>query len=361
MKKIAAMVSVVVVLLAASLVFIRLRLPAGQPTVADASDIVRATLGDPGTVVKATGVVKPRVGAEVRVGSRVSGVVQRLYVKVGDAVKKGQVLAELDDRDLVARRDQANAELHRAEADLSYAQGDLHRKKDLRAAAVIAPSELDLVERACSVAEQQVAVARAALVYADTQLDYTRIVAPITGVVASVSTQEGETVSASLAAPTFVTLIDLSRLEVWAYVDETDIGRIQVGQTAKFTVDTYADEEFEGRVDTVYPTAEIRDNVVDYVAVVQYEPPRGRTLRPEMTTTVRIALAPRRIVPVGVRSDARRDTSGDRDERVSVVLPGEPFPAQSRRETGRDQVKSLDSNYHDKHPEYAQDLHPANR
>ena len=75
--------------------------------------------------------------------------------------------------------------------------------------------------------------------------------------VASVSTQEGETVSASLAVPTFVTLVDLSRLEVWAYVDETDIGRIQTGQAAKFTVDTYADDEFEGRVDTVYPKAEI--------------------------------------------------------------------------------------------------------
>jgi macrolide-specific efflux system membrane fusion protein len=162
---------------------------------------------------------------------------------------------------------------------------------------VIAPSELDLTERSCAVAEQQVSVARAELSYAETQCDYARIVAPIDGVVASVATQEGETVAASFAAPTFVTLLDLAHLEVWAYVDETDIGRIHAGQTAVFTVDTYPGEEFPGRVTTIYPKAEIRDNVVNYVAVVEFIAPPGRILRPEMTATVRIALVHREQVP----------------------------------------------------------------
>jgi RND family efflux transporter MFP subunit len=122
-----------------------------------------------------------------------------------------------------------------------------------------------------------------------TQLGYTRIVAPISGTVESVTTQEGETVASSFAAPTFVTLLDLSRLEVWAYVDETDIGRIRVGQKAAFTVDTYGDHQFPGRVTAIYPQAQIRDNVVDYIAVVRFKPPRGYVLRPEMTTTVTIA------------------------------------------------------------------------
>ena len=95
--------------------------------------------------------------------------------------------------------------------------------------------------------------------------------------------------SATLSAPTFVTIVDLARLELWAYVDETDIGRIEVGQTARFTVDTWKDHEFVGRVTAVYPQAEIRDNVVNYVTVVRFEPPRERTLRPEMTATVKIA------------------------------------------------------------------------
>lgn len=242
--------------------------------------------------VKATGVIKARVGAEVRVGARISGVVDRLYVKVGDAVAKGDVLATLDDRDLVARRAGAEADLRRTEAELRYAEAEFRRNSELRAARVVAPSELDLAERGCAVARQQVEVARAALEFASIQLEYARITAPISGVVASVATQEGETVAASFAAPTFVTLIDLTRLEVWAYVDETDIGRIEPGLAARFTVDTYGEEEFPGTVATIYPKAEIRDNVVNYVTVVRFDPVAGRTLRPEMTTTVRIALGP---------------------------------------------------------------------
>ena len=155
---------------------------------------------------------------------------------------------------------------------------------------MIAPSELDLAQQAYGVAEQQYKQAQANLADAVTQLSYAKIFAPIAGTVESVSTQEGETVAASFAAPTFVTLLDLSRLEVWAYVDETDIGRIHVGQKAAFTVDTYGDYEFAGEVTAIYPQAQIRDNVVDYVTVIRFQTPRDRILRPEMTTTVRIAL-----------------------------------------------------------------------
>src|SRR5262249_18648132 len=252
--------------------------------------VERVLRRDIASIVKATGVIKPRVGAEVRVGSRISGVVKRLYVQIGDVVAKGQLLAELDDRDLIARRDEAAAALHQAEANLGYAAADLRRKRELAAAGGGAPAGRDLGGRALAVAEQQVAGGRASLAFAATQLEYARIVAPIPGVVASVSTQEGETVAASFAAPTFLTLLDPSRLEVWAYVDETDIGRIRTGQKAQFTVDTYGDHPFAGRITDVYPKAEIRDNVVNYVSVVTFTPPNDRVLRPEMTTTVRIEL-----------------------------------------------------------------------
>src|SRR5262249_23878497 len=173
--------------------------------------VERVLRRDIATVVKATGVIRPRVGAEVRVGSRISGVVRRLYVQIGDVVKKGQLLAELDDRDLIARRDEAAAALQQAQANLSYATADLHRKRELAAVGGVAASDVDLVERAATVAEQEVAGARASLAFATTQLAYARIEAPISGVVASVSTQEGETVAASFAAPTFLTLLDPSR------------------------------------------------------------------------------------------------------------------------------------------------------
>ena len=308
---------------------------------ANAVPTVRVARRDIGTVVKATGVIKPRVGAEVRVGSRISGVVKRLYVQVGDSVRKGQLLAELDDRDLTARRDQAAADVRRLEVDLAYDRVDAGRKRELASARAIAPADLDLAERSVAATERQLEAARANLAFASAQLDYTKVVAPIGGVVSSVSTQEGETVAASFAAPTFLTLLDPSRLEVRAYVDETDIGRIRAGQAASFTVDTYGNDEFAGLVTAVYPTAEIRDNVVNYVAVVRFQPPQGRVLRPEMTTTVRIAIDMKRgalAVPTGVvrwqagrayvvarrgASDSRVwVTTGIRDERYTEIVAG---------------------------------------
>jgi HlyD family secretion protein len=253
-----------------------------------AAEVVRVNRRAPEPVVKASGVIKPMIGAEVRVGARVSGIVQRLYVRIGDVVEKGQLLAELDDRELVARRNQTTAALKLAEANRSYARAELARMRSLSVERLLSPSNLDLAEQAYEVARQQAKSAAASVDEAVTQLGYARIVAPIAGVVSAVSTQEGETVAASFAAPTFVTLLDLGRLEVWAYVDETDIGRIRVGQPARFTVDTYSDQEFEGRVTSIHPQAEIRDNVINYVAVVTFEPPRDRVLRPEMTAIVRI-------------------------------------------------------------------------
>ena len=261
-------------------------------TPAATAPVAQSATADPARLVKASGVIKPQVGAEVRVGSQLSGVVRHLHVQVGDAVAPGQPLAELADRELLALRAKAVADHRRALAELHYAAANLERQRAIAAARAISADALDLAERAHAVAEQQVAAAQAAVDYAQIQLDRAVITAPIGGVVASVATQEGETVSASFSAPTFVTLIDLRRLEVWAYVDETDIGRIEPGQHATFTVDTYGAEEFSGVVTAIYPKAEIRDNVVNYIVVLRFEPRAGRTLRPEMTAIVCIAPSP---------------------------------------------------------------------
>jgi macrolide-specific efflux system membrane fusion protein len=271
------------------------------------AEVVRAARRDLERVVTATGVIKPRVGAEVRVGSRASGVVRRLLVRIGDSVARGELLAELETGELAARRAQASAAVASARADLSYAEAELRRKRELAAAQLLARSDLDLAERVSAVAAERLKEAEANLDLAATQLGYARISAPIAGVVASISTQEGETVASSFASPTFVTLLDLARLEVRAYVDETDIGRIHVGQKASFTVDTYPGQEFAGEVAAVYPQAEIRDNVVNYVTVVRFAPPPGQTLRPEMTASVRIALETRRGVLALPRRAVRRE------------------------------------------------------
>jgi RND family efflux transporter MFP subunit len=293
-------------------------------------DVVRVARRTLASGVKATGVVKPRIGAEVKVGSRVSGVVARLHVRVGDAVERGQLLAQLDTRELAARSTQAAAALAAAGATRAFARSDLARKRALGAAQLVSASDLELAERGRAVAEQQYAEAAANLDFARTQLGYSRISAPISGTVASVATQEGETVAASLAAPTFVTLVDLGRLELWAYVDETDIGRVHTGLSASFTVDTYPDHAFEGQVSAVYPQAEIRDNVVNYVTVVTFDSPRERTLRPEMTAAVRIALETREAVLALPRRAVRRDggrsyvlTAGGEQRRVRTGLRDE--------------------------------------
>jgi len=293
-----------------------------------AMDAVRVVRRDVRTEVKATGVIRPMTGAQVRVGARISGIVRRLGVRVGDRVAAGQLLAELDDRELIARSRQAEAARDLARANLAFAAADVRRKRELSAEQLLAKSDLDLAERAASVAEQELAQAEAALDFASTQLAYARVDAPIAGVVASISTQEGETVAASFATPTFVTLLDLNRLEVWAYVDETDIGRIRVGQPASFTVDTFGSEEFEGEVRQIYPQPEIRDNVVDYVTVVRFRPEDGERLRPEMTASVRIATNERlgalTVPPRLVHHDARGAyvwrRRGGAVDRVAVTL-----------------------------------------
>lgn len=291
------------------------RAQTGEPDLRTAEAVRR----DMGASVLATGVIKPMVGAEVRVGSRVSGIVHRLRANIGDRVEKGDVLAELDPTELQARVDQAAAALENNRAGLDYAQLDLERKRSLLSQAFVSQEQVDQAEKALRVAEAQVRQAEASLDYAKIQMGYTRITAPISGVVGSVSTQEGETVAASFSAPTFVTIIDLNRLEVWAYVDETDIGRIHPGQQARFTVDTYTDTAFEGVVTAVYPRAVIQDNVVNYIATIRIGDRKDRTLRPEMTATVTIALE-RRAGVVAVPYEAVRR---ERGERFVYVMEGQ--------------------------------------
>lgn len=262
------------------------------------------------TTVLATGVVRPMVGAEVRVGSRVSGVLERLYVTVGAQVRKGQLLAQLDSSELAARFEQAKAELENARAQHAYAAQEYARARELARREMIPQTEMALTERQRDVTASQVRRAEADLEAARIQLAYTKIYAPIGGVVAEVATQVGETVAASFASPTFVTVIDLDRLEVWAYVDEADIGRVEVGQRVLFTVDTYADTEFEGTVTAIRPLAEIQDALVNYVTVIEIAEGHGKVLRPEMTTTVNILLESREdviAIPNGaVRTDRGR-------------------------------------------------------
>ena len=305
------------------------------------NEIAHAAKSDLGASVKATGVVRAPTDAEVRVGVQSPGVMRRLHVRVGDSVEKGQLLAEFESRALKAKCGQAEAAVKSAEANLRFETLDAARKRMLVEREVLATSELDRTERDLALSQAALAETRANLATVRAQLEETRVFAPISGIVASIATHEGENVTAGLAAPTLLTLINLKRLETWAYVDETDVGRINIGQQARFTVDSYPDREVAGHVVSIYPKPEIRDNVVDYIVVLEIEPSKDVTLRPEMTANVKITLdrrnhvlaIPRRavhrelgrnfvFVPSGNSSVQRPVTLGARDDTFTEIVDG---------------------------------------
>jgi macrolide-specific efflux system membrane fusion protein len=152
----------------------------------------------------------------------------------------------------------------------------------------IAKAELELVE--------------AQLREAQVTLSYATIKAPISGIVASVTTQQGETVAAGLTAPTFLTIVDLDRLQVNALVDEVDIGKVRVGQGVVFNVDAFPAQDFTGQVTAIYPTATIVDNVVKYITAIDINETKRGLLRPEMTTNVQIMLETRTVLAIPTRA-----------------------------------------------------------
>ncbi|MGH7339394.1 MAG: HlyD family secretion protein, partial [Candidatus Rokuibacteriota bacterium] len=346
---------VVLPVLAAALVVLGLLawLRAGDSEEASASSevVVLAPRTFSSTVV-AIGAVKPRVGSEVRVGSRISGRVWKLRANIGDRVERGQIIAELETAELdalIAQRRaelklaeaklaafatlspeeeaRARADVKRLEAEVTLAAEDLARQQALLERALVpraagdtardrhaaAEAALESARRTVEwlraghtegrrQAEADVERARAALESAEVDRSFTVLRSPIGGVIASVATQEGETVAAGLNAPTFVTIVDLARLQVHAYVDEVDIGKVATGQRALFTVDAFPARDFTGRVAAIYPTATIQDNVVKYVVALDIDGSYEGLLRPEMTASVRLELDERTVLAVPVRA-----------------------------------------------------------
>lgn len=237
----------------------------------------------------AIGTIKPQVGAEVKVGSQVSGVVADLRVNVGDTVERGDLLARLDDRERRARVAALEAELASTVAERDYAENEIRRLE--RIADLLPELDLENARRNVAVRRAQSARAGAGLEEARIALGQTAIRAPVAGTIASVSTYVGETVAASFAAPTFVTILDLDRLEVRSYVDEVDIGRVRPGQEVAVRVDAFPGRELAGAVRAIYPKAELVNNVVNYVVVVDLVETAGLGLRPEMTVHVSFVLA----------------------------------------------------------------------
>ncbi|MDD3471181.1 MAG: efflux RND transporter periplasmic adaptor subunit [Syntrophaceae bacterium] len=254
------------------------------------SKVIRRDLG---ATVQATGIVKPMVGSEVKVGARTPGKVVELPINVGQTVREGQVIAKLEQDDLIAKVKLQEAILSESKADMDRVSKDIERERPLIEKGVVSHQQFDKTTSNFQMALARYEKAKAELSYAQAMLSYATITAPIKGVVASVNTIQGETVTTGLNAPTFIKIIDLERLEVQAYVDENDIGKVKLGQEAIFTVASHPGEDFKGSVTSIYPSATIQDNVVYYITTVSVDNSEGK-LRPDMTANVIIFLDQRK-------------------------------------------------------------------
>lgn len=259
--------------------------------------------GDVVETVQATGSLE--AVTTVQVGSQVSGAIKALHADFNSEVRQGQVVAELDPSLFQTQVEQARATVVRLQADLDRAkvqvedaQLKLKRARELSARQLIPASELETAEStmrqtqsAVKSAEAQIVQARASLNQNQVNLDHTIIKAPIDGIVVSRNVDVGQTVAASMQAPTlFIIAKDLTQMQVSASIDESDIGRIRPGLPVTFRVDAYPEDRFTGTVRQVRLQPVVSQNVVSYTTIIAVPNPDLK-LRPGMTANVTVEIA----------------------------------------------------------------------
>ena len=261
------------------------------------------TRGDVIAKVDATGTLA--AVTTVQVGSQVSGTIKALYADYNSKVKKGQVVAELDPSLFQTQVEQARATLVKSESDVDRARVELNdattkakRAQELYDQKLISRNDLETAiaaaaqaDAALKSAQAQVTQARAALNQNQVNLGHSIIRAPIDGVVISRNVDVGQTVAASLSAPTiFVIAQDLAHMQVSASIDESDIGRVAAGQPVTFKVDAYPNQTFTGTVSQVRLEPKTEQNVVSYTTMIDV-PNEGLRLKPGMTANVTVQTA----------------------------------------------------------------------
>lgn len=289
-------ISAVVLAVAASGYYFLLS-PSGQSYRYTTAPVSR---GDLSVIVTATGSVQPT--EQVDISSELSGTVRTVNVTYNSAVKKGDVLAELDTNKLEADVQSARAKLAsakanvvKADAELNAAKTKLDRLKSLVDSRVSSQQDLDAAQYAHDAAvaarqinEASVLASEADLKLAEVNLGKAKIVSPIDGVVLTRDVDPGATVASSLSAPTLFTIAgDLAQMELQVAVDEADVGSVKVGQPATFTVDAFSDRSFPAEIETVRYASETSSNVVTYKAILTVDN-KELLLRPGMTATADI-------------------------------------------------------------------------
>jgi len=324
----------------------------------DPSKLAKVEKGDLAKSVVATGKVTPITKVEVK--SKASGIVKKLYVEYGDTVKKGQLLAQLDKDEIQAQVDQSRAALQAAEANLTSSEADYERAKvdaegpdvpllkkqydravEMAKDGVVSASALDDADKnykmalnkqnvskaqvtvlKAKIAQSQAEMARdkANLAQLEEQLSYTDIVSPLDGIVLSRDVEMGDAVSSILVLGSSATLVmtlgDTSEVYVKGKVDESDIGKVYLGQPARIKVESFKDKTFYGKVTKISPMGVEKDNVTTFEVRVSINNPGGE-LKAEMTANAEIILEEHKNVlqiPEGA-------IIYDKDKKASVEIP----------------------------------------
>ena len=319
------------------------------------------TRGDIIDTVGATGTLQ--AVTTVQVGSQVSGNIQWLGADFNSIVKKGQVIARLDPSLFEAQLQQARANLNQTRANLAKAQSDLERTKvqltdaqqkyarakELAARSLLPQSDLDsakiavdtaqagLASQQATVAQTQAAVtqSQASVNQNQVNLDHTIIAAPIDGIVTQRSVDVGQTVAASMQAPTlFVIAADLTKMQVNANIDEADVGRIRPGQHVTFHVDAYPTDNFEGTVSQIRLQPVVVSNVTTYGTVIDV-PNVQLKLKPGMTANVKVEIAKRTDAVRVPNSALRFRPTPELFAALNQAVPPEATPGGGRGRTAR--------------------------
>jgi HlyD family secretion protein len=324
----------------------------------DPSKLAKVEKGDLAKSVVATGKIEPITKVEIK--SKASGIVKKLYVDYGDKVKKGQVLAELDKEEIYARVDQARAQLEAATASANATRADLQRAKVdaegpdvpllkrafdrangmakdgiVSASALddaqknyemslnkqnVARAQLQVLQAKIGQAQAQVAQDRANLKQLEEQLGYTTIASPLDGIVLSRDVEIGDAVSSILVLGSSATLVmtlgDTSEVYVKGKVDESDIGKVYMGQPARIKVESFKDKTFTGKVTKISPMGVEKDNVTTFEVRVSINNPEG-VLKANMTANAEVILEEHK----NVLQIPEGSIIYDKDKKASVEVP----------------------------------------
>ena len=329
--------SIIAVLVAGGVIYFLKRPAKTAPTSYLTSKVIK---GDLNVTVTSTGLLNP--DSDIAVGTQVSGIISKIFVDFNYKVKKGELLALIDTVPLKEAVNDARATLAKAEASVFQTQKAYERTKELLKGKAAAQADLELAEANYKSALADRLSARALLDKSITSFKYAFIKAPISGTVVSRNVDIGQTVAASFTTPTlFMIGNDLTKMQVQAAVDETDIGQVFLGQSAIFYVDAYPNRKFYGKVTQLRLQPTVTNNVVNYTVIIEVPNPDLKLL-PGMTANITFQVQthkdvlqiPAKALTFNPPGYAKPKKPGDAksksmDNRVTTAAPGpDTIPAK---------------------------------